>query len=80
MRPRWVIPRFPPSPTTFTAQLAAVDADGVVGLVPPTSALLSAVALMYVPMPPFHSRSTGAARMLRISSAGVSASISSAES
>ena len=33
IRPRWVKPRLPPSPTTLAAQLSAVDPDGVVGLV-----------------------------------------------
>ena len=33
IRPSWVRPRFPPSPTHFGTQLAAVDADRVVGLV-----------------------------------------------
>lgn len=37
----------------------------------PTSAFDSAVDLMYVPMPPFHTRSTDALRMFCISSAGV---------
>ena len=33
IRPRWVRPRLPPSPTHLAAQLAAVDPDRVVGLV-----------------------------------------------
>ena len=33
IRPRWVRPRLPPSPTTRHAQLAAVDPDRVVRLV-----------------------------------------------
>ena len=37
----------------------------------PTSALDSVDALTYVPMPPFHSRSTGAERIAFIRSAGV---------
>ena len=34
MRPRWVSPRLPPSPTTLTRSSRAVGADRVVGLVP----------------------------------------------
>ena len=33
IRPSWVKPRLPPSPTTLAAQLRAVDPDRVVGLV-----------------------------------------------
>ena len=33
MRPSWVRPRLPPSPTQLAAQLLAVDPDRVVGLV-----------------------------------------------
>ena len=34
MRPRWVMPRLPPSPMTFTRRSRAVHPDAVVGLVP----------------------------------------------
>ena len=37
----------------------------------PASASVSLAAFTYVPMPPFHSRSTGAWRIAFISSAGV---------
>ena len=37
---------------------------------PPTSACVSPLALTYVPMPPFHSRSAGARRIARINSGG----------
>ena len=37
----------------------------------PMAELSSVAALTYVPMPPFHSRSTGACRIAFISSAGV---------
>ena len=71
MRPSWVSPRFPPSttirhrsslPFTRTPSLARS----------PTSALFSVVALTYVPIPPFQSRSTGARSTAEMSSLGVS--------
>ena len=44
IRPRWVSPRLPPSPTTRHAQLLAVHPDGVVGLVARRRAALSVEA------------------------------------
>ncbi len=71
IRPSWVQPRLPPSPTTLTLRSAPSTRMASLAL-SPTSALDSVEALTYVPMPPFHSRSTGALRMARIRSAGVS--------
>ena len=45
IRPRWVAPRLPPSPTTRTRSCAAVDADRVVGLVPDVRRAVSPAAL-----------------------------------
>ena len=45
----------------------------------PTSLFTSEDALTYVPMPPFHRRSTGAARMAFISCAGVIALVPGAK-
>ena len=70
IRPSWVSPRLPPSPTTFTRRSWPSTRIESLAL-SPTSASFSVDALTYVPMPPFHSRSTGALRMARISSAGV---------
>jgi hypothetical protein len=69
IRPRWVRPRLPPSPTTLhrnclpLTRIASLDLS-------PTSACDSVDAFTYVPMPPFHSRSTGACRIAFISSFG----------
>ena len=67
MRARWVRPRLPPSPTTWQRSSVASARSPSLAL-SPTSAWVSAVALTYVPMPPFHSRSTGAHRIAWISS------------
>ncbi len=69
IRPRSVTPRLPPSPITLartwfpSTRIASFDLS-------PTSAFDSVDAFTYVPMPPFHNRSTGARRMARISSGG----------
>lgn len=70
IRPSWVRPRLPPSPTTLTRRSSPLTRMASLDL-SPTSALDSAEDFTYVPMPPFHSRSTGALRMARIRSAGV---------
>jgi hypothetical protein len=75
MRPRCVKPRLPPSPTTRQRSSAPSTRTPSLAL-SPTSALPSVVALTYVPMPPFHRRSTGARSSARMSSLGVSASAS----
>ncbi len=70
IRPSWVRPRLPPSPTTWTRR--SLPSTRMASLpLSPTSALDSVDALTYVPMPPFHSRSTGELRTALISSAGV---------
>ncbi len=71
IRPRWVKPRLPPSPTTRARRSHPSIRIASLAL-SPTSALDSVDAFTYVPMPPFQSRSTGAASTARISSAGVS--------
>ena len=67
--PSWVTPRLPPSatirqrsslPFTRNASLARS----------PTWELSSVDAFTYVPMPPFHSRSTGAFKIAEMSSVG----------
>lgn len=70
IRPSWVAPRLPPSPTTLARRSSPLTRIASLAL-SPTSALDSETALMYVPMPPFHTRSTGALRMVCIRSAGV---------
>ena len=73
MRAAWVSPRLPPSATTrarssvASIRTASLDRS-------PASACVSCDAFTYVPMPPFHSRSTGAFRIAEISSSGDSAS------
>ena len=69
-RPRWVKPRLPPSPTMRQRSSAPLTRSESLAR-SPTSAWVSPVAFTYVPMPPFHSRSTGARRMVDISSVGV---------
>ena len=71
IRPSWVRPRLPPSPTTLTRRSSPLTRIASLAL-SPTSALDSADDFTYVPMPPFHSRSTGAFRIACIRSAGVS--------
>ena len=73
MRPRWVSPRLPPSPTTFTRSSDASARTGSLVL-SPASACVSSDAFTYVPMPPFQSRSAGARRIAAISSGGLSRS------
>lgn len=70
IRPSWVRPRLPPSPTTWTRRSAPSTRIASLAL-SPTSVCDSAEDLTYVPMPPFHSRSTGALRIALIRSAGV---------
>ena len=68
-RARRVKPRLPPSPTTrqrsssALTRIASDERSGRVGV-----GLVD--ALTTVPMPPFHSRSTGARRIARITSVG----------
>ena len=75
IRARWVRPRLPPSPTTrqrrsdASTRIASLERSWA-------SASVSDEALTTVPMPPFHSRSTGARRIARITSVGASASSS----
>ena len=71
IRPRWVSPRLPPSPTTLTRSSLASARIASLAL-SPASAWVSSLALTYVPIPPFHSRSAGARRTARISSGGLS--------
>lgn len=70
IRPSWVAPRLPPSPTTLARRSSPLTRIASLAL-SPTSAFDSAEDLMYVPMPPFHSRSTRALRIVCIRSAGV---------
>ena len=69
MRARWVSPRLPPSPITrqrswsASTRIASDERSSA-------SASVSVEALTTVPMPPFHSRSTGARRIAWITSAG----------
>ena len=70
IRPSWVSPRLPPSPTTLTRRSAPSTRIASLAL-SPTSACVSVDAFTYVPMPPFHSRSTCAWRIAFIRSAGV---------
>ena len=70
MRPSWVRPRLPPSPTTLQRRSRPSTRRPLLAR-SPTSACVSLLAFTYVPMPPFHSRSTGAFRMALISSLGV---------
>ncbi len=70
IRPSWVRPRLPPSPTTLTRRSLPSTRMASFAL-SPTSAFDSTDAFTYVPMPPFHSRSTGEWRIAFIRSAGV---------
>ena len=70
MRPSCEKPRLPPSPTTL--QRRSRPSTRTASLVrSPTAEFASHEALTYVPMPPFHSRSTGSFRIARMISAGV---------
>ncbi len=70
-RARWVNPRLPPSATTLTRR--SLPSTRTASLArSSTSSWLSLDALTKVPMPPFHSRSTGAFRMRLMSSVGTS--------
>src|SRR5262249_34602792 len=71
-RPDRVRPRLPPSPTTRQRRSMPSTRTWSLAL-SPTSPDDSVLALTYVPIPPFQSRSTGALRIARISSTGVSA-------
>ena len=69
IRPRCVNPRLPPSPTTrVRTWLPLMRTLSFVRS--PTSALVSFECFTYVPMPPFHRRSTGDFRIARITSFG----------
>lgn len=70
IRPSWVAPRLPPSPITLARTSWPSTRIASLAL-SPTSAFDSADDFTYVPMPPFHSRSTGACRIAFIRSAGV---------
>ena len=72
MRPRWVRPRLPPSPTIRHRRLLPLTRNPSLAR-SPTSALDSVDALTYVPTPPFQNTSTGACRIVEISSLGVKA-------
>ncbi len=68
--PSCVAPRLPPSPTTRARMsLPLIRTESFARS--PTSEFDSFDDFTYVPMPPFHSRSTGAFRMALISSFGV---------
>ncbi len=73
MRARCVKPRFPPSPTAWQRSWSTLTRtasfDGS-----PASAWVSEADFTYVPIPPFHSSSTGASSTARMS---VSPSITS---
>ena len=69
IRPAWVQPRLPPSPIT-RARTSRPSTRMVSLAWSPTAAFASPVAFTYVPMPPNHNRSTGAARIARISASG----------
>jgi hypothetical protein len=70
-RARWVSPRLPPSATTVARRsVASMRTASLVRS--PTSAWVSVDAFTYVPIPPFHNRSTGAASTALMSSFGVS--------
>ncbi len=69
-RPSWVRPRLPPSPTTRLRRSLPLMRIRSFAL-SPTSAFVSDCDFTYVPMPPFHRRSTGARRAARMSSSGV---------
>ena len=72
-RARRVKPRLPPSPTTFAR--SSVASTRIASLARScASASVSVEAFTSVPMPPFHSRSTGARRIARMTSVGGSAS------
>ena len=77
IRPSWVKPRLPPSPTT-RARICSPSMRMASLALSPTSALDSVEALTYVPIPPFQSRSTGAVSTARMSSCGVMATTSGA--
>ena len=74
-RARRVRPRLPPSPTTrarrsrASTRIASLERSCA-------SASVSVEALTTVPMPPFHSRSTGARRIAWMTSVGVARSAS----
>ena len=75
IRARWVKPRLPPSATT--RQRRSDASTRIASLVRSwASASVSDEALTTVPIPPFHSTSTGARRIARITSVGASASSS----
>jgi hypothetical protein len=74
-RPRWVKPRFPPSPTTRQRRSRPSIRRASFAL-SPTSTCDSEEAFTNVPIPPFQRRSTGAARIARMTSLGVNASAS----
>ena len=75
MRPFWVRPRLPPSPTILQRRSSPLMRSALLAR-SPTSALVSDAAFTYVPMPPFHNRSTGALRIALMSSVGDSDSTS----
>ena len=76
IRPRCVKPRLPPSPTT-RARTCDPLTRTLLFVRSPASACTSREDFTYVPIPPFHSRSTGACRIQRISSSGVISSATS---
>ena len=75
IRPRWVTPRLPPSPSTLARSSEPSTRTPSFAL-SPASAWLSDCAFTYVPMPPFQRSSTGARRSAWISSLGFSDSSS----
>ena len=79
IRARCVNPRLPPSPTTLQRSSSPSMRTASLAL-SPASPFASLEAFTYVPMPPFHSRSTGARSIAWISSLGesISSSMSSA--
>ena len=73
MRPRCEKPRLPPSPTTLQRSSAPFTRNASLAR-SPMSRCVSSVAFTYVPMPPFHSKSTGMHNTARINSGGVKVS------
>ena len=73
IRPAWVTARFAPSPTT-RARRSRPSTRTASFARSPTCACDSSLAFTYVPMPPFHSRSTGSFRIALTTSLGVAVS------
>ena len=68
-RPSWVKPKLPPSPTTLACNSLPLIRNESFAL-SPTSRWLSFELLTYVPIPPFHNKSTFIFKMACIRSIG----------